>query len=549
MAAPTDTATAERPREKVPIPDTDGWLRVTTTLGNVFYAQKKTKRSEWTVPEEIAAQVAEMERAAKRPRREAEERTDGGVDGIAPPPAVSLEEGRALFLTMLTSLNGTAGEVNPMAPWDTELRKFVHLPAYSALPSSRDREEVFNEWCKLRLREKRAGRQDAPPPGGARAGDADADAALRAFLKKRVLSTRLPYEAFDAECGADPRVKAVVRVSGEARVRELFEMWQRDLGERKRALAAEAEDAFRALLSERLSRTAWQSPEQWAVAKRTEGLAEDPRYDAVGSATRRAALFGEWRTEQVLRDKEQLAGRNRAARQDVEHEERENDFRQLLVDAVRDPWLAWDDATRQLAKDARYAPANGMRDTLPEHAKRTFFEEHIAHLQAKRREQLARLFARHARDADGVPQLDVDTDAVLARVRAEADFAASGLQRFVGEDAGVHRTRTTTLQREFEEWDTWRKERARAEFHEMLQENAFVDFWGRMRKEKEQQRGEGDMAAPAPEDQDEDEAGVSVLDMASQLDLREIESVLQWIQDHLRGMTVQKTTVHQHHIA
>ena len=50
----------DRPLHKVPIPNTDGWLRVTTTHGNVFYAQKNTKSSEWTLPSEIDTQVLEF---------------------------------------------------------------------------------------------------------------------------------------------------------------------------------------------------------------------------------------------------------------------------------------------------------------------------------------------------------------------------------------------------------------------------------------------------------------------------------------------------------
>ena len=53
----------ERPREKVPIPGTDGWLRVTTSHDNVFYAQKRTKRSSWTIPDEIREQVVAFERS------------------------------------------------------------------------------------------------------------------------------------------------------------------------------------------------------------------------------------------------------------------------------------------------------------------------------------------------------------------------------------------------------------------------------------------------------------------------------------------------------
>lgn len=51
----------EKAHLKTPIAGTD-WLRVTTTEGNVFYSNKVTKQSSWTVPPEIAEAVAILER-------------------------------------------------------------------------------------------------------------------------------------------------------------------------------------------------------------------------------------------------------------------------------------------------------------------------------------------------------------------------------------------------------------------------------------------------------------------------------------------------------
>lgn len=46
----------DKPKDKVPVPGTS-WIRVTTTEGNVFYMNKETKKSEWTVPEEISVSL------------------------------------------------------------------------------------------------------------------------------------------------------------------------------------------------------------------------------------------------------------------------------------------------------------------------------------------------------------------------------------------------------------------------------------------------------------------------------------------------------------
>jgi hypothetical protein len=60
----------EKPKEKVTVPGT-GWQRITTTDGNVFYFEKESKRSEWSVPDEIKEEVAEMEAEEKRLSEEA----------------------------------------------------------------------------------------------------------------------------------------------------------------------------------------------------------------------------------------------------------------------------------------------------------------------------------------------------------------------------------------------------------------------------------------------------------------------------------------------
>jgi transcription elongation regulator 1 len=62
----------EKPKQKVEIPGTS-WTRVTTSEGNIFYFEKESKRSEWTVPDEIKDAVAAMDRAEQE-EKEKEER-------------------------------------------------------------------------------------------------------------------------------------------------------------------------------------------------------------------------------------------------------------------------------------------------------------------------------------------------------------------------------------------------------------------------------------------------------------------------------------------
>lgn len=65
----------EKPKQKVPIPDTT-WVRVTTSEGNVFYFETESKKSEWTIPDEIKDEVAAMEKAEQeeKAREESEKK-------------------------------------------------------------------------------------------------------------------------------------------------------------------------------------------------------------------------------------------------------------------------------------------------------------------------------------------------------------------------------------------------------------------------------------------------------------------------------------------
>lgn len=62
----------EKPKEKFPIEGTD-WIKVTTNKGNVFYTNKTSKESVWTVPEEVKEVLAELESSKKRKASEEQE--------------------------------------------------------------------------------------------------------------------------------------------------------------------------------------------------------------------------------------------------------------------------------------------------------------------------------------------------------------------------------------------------------------------------------------------------------------------------------------------
>lgn len=426
-----------------------------------------------------------------------------------PPPTLSLEEGRALFMHMLTSLNGTKDEINPMAPWDKELPKFVHLSNYTSLSQLKDRQDAFNDWCRDRLREKRQMKNKATAASSSSSSSnaptssssTSPSEAYRALLKAEVKSTRARFDDFRKDFKKDRRFYAFGR---DDREREKhFKAYLRELGEEKRKAAQQAEQAFLAVLHDVVGshkEGSWlsMSTEQlkddvWRDVKKTGGLESRKEYDAVGSSSRRAELFVEWarggvangqssipsnsskatdadsgadasaRREKALREREEQVQRqrmdtdrkNRRALGAANREQGSIRFGELLVDAVRDPLMDWHTAVEELRSDPRFDPPG-----LNPAEKRSMFDEHIDKLTAKKRDQLQAIFAAHG------PSLDVDEDVVLPLVKNDAEYERLDMKRFV---CGIRDARESdALHDEFKRWKRERQDRARRDFEEML---------------------------------------------------------------------------------
>ncbi|UZJ54346.1 hypothetical protein CBS101457_003666 [Exobasidium rhododendri] len=734
-------AKKEKPAKKESIPGALGWLRVTTTLGNIFYTHVETKRSEWTIPGEIKEHVEawldeearvkaleeEEDRLAKeqeeeerlrqreqeklqklkeeederykrleelrlreeavirqrqereriqeerlqilreqgkRKRDEEEKGGGGGIEeeevdkkirleeaekdddeeawqrGMAaemaeeaereealtktastsvgpfniPPPGLhadsskmelSLDEGKALFMHMLTSLNGSPEEVNPMAPWDKELPKIIHHRDYTVLSSLRDRQDAFNEWCKRRLREKRSKgvksatkvSQQEPPTDrevmAAGSGSSeDAMLEYRRLLECEVKSTRTKWEEFRKAWKKDRRFFAFGRDDRERE--KVFRKWLKELGEVKRKDAALREAAFVQLLEEQVGRehrlTPTASNEEvnvaWKKVKTTLHLEKDARYEPVGSSTRRAELFGLWARGlwQQCSEKESEAKDFRDARDDnqlendaqralrlreesVQKKRRETEsdkrrafgqatrgesqvqFQQLLVDAVRDPLFTIGEAVTLLSSDGRF-DAPGLRSV----DKEDLIQQHINELNARRLRELHDIFQRHA------PTLDVDAEVALPLVKDDDEMERRNLDQLK-----VLLSGQKSLKDLFLEWREECERQGSIAFQQMLKENAFVNFWGRLRQEHKQRQeaNEDTKGASGRQGEDEeDEDDPDMLEMAGNIDLEEIHSILrndqryrafrhqplqreEWIRNHLQTMSRPKTTVFQ----
>ncbi|EFI27699.1 peptide-binding protein [Coprinopsis cinerea okayama7 len=654
-------AKKEKAHIKTPIPGTD-WLRVVTTEGNVFYSNKVTKQSSWTMPPEIAEAVqafdtqtreqqaakpvpgapvtieskatrrAEKE-AAKRKREEAqpideiatskkakmeeddEDEDDDSDDedseeeewqreaaeqlareaeeeekrrkeeeerlkkakeeeerrareskpqlNMPDKVELSIEEGKALFKTLLREK-----DINPLLPWDTCLPQFISDPRYVLLPSVTARKEAFDEYCRERARELR---ESAVKKEKAEANPKEE---FDRLLKEEVKSTRTSWTEFRRTWKKDRRFYGWGRDDRERE--KAFREFLKELGEtvpEKRAAAQKAEADFFALLKERQE---IQPGVVWKEIKRT--LYDDPRYDAVGSSSLREELFNtyirtikanpseasskregdrqaqspekeskESRRERALREREQKVKMEQGrvsmniekSRMGLHQEGGERAFKTMLVDAIRDPQATWDMAVQQLRIDPRFTSS-----PLSHNQQVKLFHDHIAHLRSKHYDALHALFNEHTPALNTrFGELPVDT------------IVSSPHTKKLGYDI-------SQVEDEFYRWQKQRYAEARRAFDEMLNENSFVEFWGRLSKMKDVTLDQG--LQVTSEDIGEDDEPVSKLNMktlAETVDIGEMVKVLkrdkrytdfdytpeereQWLRDYLSNLSAPKLSVH-----
>ncbi|GAA5968989.1 hypothetical protein JCM11641_000802 [Rhodosporidiobolus odoratus] len=695
----------EKPKEKLPI-ERSVWIRVTTNKGNVFFSNKETKESVWTVPEEIKEQVEEIEKKEREEReeKEREEREErekveaeeaaaaGGkkrkaeenqgeaeeslpaeddqhkstldleIEGTngtsssalpekpaSPPPqadeppkkkkqkkrvVTSLEELEAGDLESKEPVNKVkkeefgAGEeeseedwqrqiaeqmameaaeaeggkpaveevkptevkvdvpdmdqveagalykillgerdINPMAPFEQELPKFVADPRYHAVKTNRDRRDIFDEFCKEKLREQRAAKKKNVEQGK----KVDPLVAFRTLLSTFVTSTRTHFSDFKRSHQRDARYREFGKTEGD-REKE-FKKFLRELGEEKRKKAEIVERDFREMLREDGE---IRQGDKWSEVKKRH--ANDPRYVAVNSSSLREQLFGKHlsslasgsrppppsasaasstkpqptkedkaaraaaslkeREEKVRMDKMKQDRDAQRARGNLGKEEAEREFGQLLVDAVRDHKARFEDLVPTLSRDPRFdAPSLYPPD------KRRLFDQHQQKLYRTRLSDVESLFAQHS------PKLTTPFHSVLPSISSDPHVT-----RLVSQDFD-------SLERLYDSWLNKRTQKARQDFTQMLKENAVVEHWGRLKKlEKREEVKLIEEEGKRNDESDEEEMGVR--EMAEQVDMKAIHAVLKqdkryleidhmpeerhrWLEEYVEGLSAPKTTMHQ----
>ncbi|PWN36888.1 uncharacterized protein FA14DRAFT_117587 [Meira miltonrushii] len=564
------------------------------------------KKARSSIENSTAAERDEEDEEAWQKRIAAEMAAESEVeDGAAANRELTAEQAKAIFMHMLTEMNGTSSEINPMAPWDKELPKIVDHRDFTVLKELSDKQDAFNEWCRLRLREKRAARMnskssqkgDEAAPATSQSDAGDRLAAYRTLLESEVTSTRTHWDDFRKSWKRDRRFFAFGRDERE-REKE-FRNWLKELGERKRQAAIRNENGFVQLLQEKLgsssenrldpSTSTSQAQNLWSQCKKTPGLDSDPRYDAVGSSSRRAVLFEEWakgkrkidslsdtepnqrkqddtstkqvhrdsndalkqREEEVARQRRLLQGKKTRTLGKALYEEGLTEYRQLLIDAVRDPLTMFENAFDTLSRDDRF-----HAQALSQNEKQRIFYEHVDNLNRRRLRSLEEVFEKYA------PTLDTEREVALPLILDDEEIDRKQLTQLHAIVSG-----SKTVGDLFDEWQARREQEAHRAFLQMLKENAFVDFWGRLRQEHERKAGDGDKDATTEEgnltnDEDEDANIPSLLQMAATIDLDEIHAILrddqryrafrhkprmreEWIREYLQQMKVPKKTVFQ----
>jgi transcription elongation regulator 1 len=165
--------------------------------------------------------------------------------------------------------------------------------------------------------------------------------------------------------------------------------------------------------------------------------------------------------------------------------------------------VTWDSVLPQLETDPRFT-----RSTLPLNHKLHIFHDHIGKLRHKHVQSLHVLFESHT------PTLattfsTLHTDSLLSSLPATK--------------LGFNKR---DLEHEFERWQRDRNTEARKAFDEMMGENSFVEFWGRLGK-----IGGGGVDSSIQnddigEEENEDGDRVDMKKLAKAVDVKEIVKVL-----------------------
>ncbi|KNZ45981.1 hypothetical protein VP01_764g7 [Puccinia sorghi] len=392
-------------------------------LASIPPAAENDHDEEWQrqIAEEMAQEAAQDSQTSPPPVQEQPKRTSSPstIQNNPPPAGLSLEELKATFKAMLLEKS-----IDPMAPWDNELPKFVTDARYLALPSMKERRDLFDEFCKEKIRQQRAAKQAAPK--------ADPPQAYRSLLIESVRSTRTLWEEFKNQHKKDGRFRNFGRDDRERE--KVFKGWLKELGEQKRQQLMKAEEEFQELLGEKADPT---GKEEYKEFK--ERVHKDPRFLAITSNSSKESMWKKWQTrshsvendahkskkelepanlttathatesdkskeeetkrwkqeaslkareEQVREMQKKVEKASAQNKQLAGREEAEREFQSFLIDQVREHDVDWDDVLTRLRRDERFEVVR----SLPDDSLQQIFRKHTEGIYSKLVRNLEKYF-------------------------------------------------------------------------------------------------------------------------------------------------------------
>ncbi|KAI8449772.1 hypothetical protein BY996DRAFT_7447169 [Phakopsora pachyrhizi] len=496
------------------------------------------------------------------------------------PQGLSIEELRATFKAMLLEKS-----IDPMAPWDNELPKFVTDSRYLALSSMKERRDLFDEFCKEKIRQQRAAKQSAPK--------VDPPQAYRSLLVEFVTSTRTLWDEFKSKHKKDPRFRNFGRDDRERE--KVFKSWLKELGELKRKELTKAEESFKAFLRE--SSESIKALKDWKEVRDQLRSIDSKKFDLVGSNSAKESMWKKWlggeeqrnssnrsgsvskngdetkvdlrsdkksKEENSLRAREEEVRRMRASiekqtdltRNRADREEAEREFKLLLVDVVRDHDFRWDEFKSIMERDSRFKSLINNQISKSDLIK--IFEAHLDSIYKKRvrnltrsndvkdgnnpltikfstvKESLRGLMDQDASDLMTSDEKSSSEKLVLVSILKRLLNKSIDLKNDLKKDGGGEldeedrRRMFRVVERHFNDWQSRKEVQAREAFERMLGESSFIEFWGRIKKAEVEKRKAGveDGMGIKDEEEEEEEEVVDLREMARSIDFEEIESVL-----------------------
>ncbi|TPX69936.1 hypothetical protein SpCBS45565_g02103 [Spizellomyces sp. 'palustris'] len=520
VASPSVPA-SEHPIGIKKLPSTK-WAIVLTSKDHEFFYNLETKESVWDMPDEIGDLIgqliaeamgvdigedgdevyseAELEEepnevmdeeidvnatgtASKRKAEDNEEAEAGAKrrkGDEAPEPSgddakaetLTQEQKNEEFTKLLREM-----DVSPYSTWEKELPKIIHDRRYTLIGTLKERKQVFDQYCKVRVVELREEKKHKVK---------DTKEAYLSLLKVEV-TYRTRWDDFSRKFKRDERFAQFDAKEREPLFKAHIAALKENELDRKRSETRAAKDSFIQLLRETKEVDIDAS---WRRIKRL--IEDDRRYQAVRSSGEREEIFRDYirklteedgeqqrrlekekkerdrkareeaslreREAQVRREQSRLNRERNMHRESLQKEDATTLFQTMLVDFVRNADAKWRYARETMERDSRWERCRALDDIKKER----LFSEHLARLQEKR---LAAFHSALRDTTDLTTTWDQVRGWILQDPRARKLATFDDLDEF--EDV---------VKRTFERFQSERKEKARSDLLELLGENNFVRF-------------------------------------------------------------------------